>query len=180
MVFKWAVVTWHGEWFQWAPLSNKETGLYCAITKTPYRKISYTSESSQMKLFGKSGSIACKPRPRRACHLRYLSHTWVRYPGFAGHGVKCPILTTMVPGFSGNLIGCTIRSKWGPFGDLYLARKNLLCVWNKLFLGELNFSQSRTRPVKFLWWQIVPMQQSTNEWKNLIFFLIMGLAGTRW
>ena len=20
-----------------------------------------------------------------------LSHTWVRYPGFSGHGVKCPI-----------------------------------------------------------------------------------------
>ena len=64
-----------------------------------------------------------------------LSHTWVRYPGFSGHGVKCPILTTVVPGFSGDLICCTIRSKWGPFGDLYLARKNLLCVWNKLFLG---------------------------------------------
>ena len=28
-----------------------------------------------------------------------LSHTWVRYPGFWGHGVKCPILTTVVPGF---------------------------------------------------------------------------------
>ena len=66
----------------------------------------------------------------------------------------------------GDLIGCTIRSKWGPFGDLYLARKNLRCVWNKLFLGEIKFSQRRTRPVKSLWWQIVPMQESTNEWKN--------------
>ena len=61
--------------------------------------------------------------------FRALSHTWVRYPGFSGHGVKCPILTTVVPGFSGDLIGCTIRSKWSPFGDLYLARKKkLLCV----------------------------------------------------
>ena len=63
--------------------------------------------------------------------VRYdeLSHTWVRYPGFSGHGVKCPILTTVVPGFSGDLIGCTIRSKWGPFGDLHLARKkSSLCV----------------------------------------------------
>ena len=54
--------------------------------------------------------------------LFLLSLTWVRCPGFSGHGVKCPILTTVVPGFSGDLIGCTIRSKWGPFGDLYLAR----------------------------------------------------------
>ena len=70
----------------------------------------------------------------------HLSHTWVRYPGFSGgHGVKCPILTTVVPGFSGDLIGCTIRIKWGSFGDLYLARKNHLCVWNKLFLAEINF-----------------------------------------
>ena len=99
-----------------------------------------------------------------------LSHTWVRYPGFSSHGVKCPILTTVVPGFYGDLIGCTIRSKWGPFGDLSLARKNLLFVWNKLFLGEIKFSQRRTRPVKSLWWQIVPMQESTNEWKNLTIF----------
>ena len=70
-----------------------------------------------------------------------LSHTWVRCPGFSGHGVKCPILTAVVARFSGDLIGCTIRSQWGPFGDLYLARKNLLCVWNKLFLGEIKFSQ---------------------------------------
>ena len=109
--------------------------------------------------------------------IKRLSHTWVRYPGFSGHGVECPILTTVVPGFSGDLIGCTIRSKWGPFRDLYLARKNLLCVWNKLFLGEIKFSQRRTRPVKSLWWQIVPMQESTNEWKNLAFFLNNGTCG---
>ena len=70
-----------------------------------------------------------------------LSHTWVWYPGFSGHRIKCPILTTVVPGFSSDLIGCTIRSKWGPFGDLYLAMNNILCVWNKLFLGEIKFSQ---------------------------------------
>ena len=66
-----------------------------------------------------------------------LSHTWVRYPGFSGHGVKCPILTTVVPGFSGDLIGCTIQSQWGPFGDLHLARKKnffvceISCFWVK-------------------------------------------------
>ena len=100
----------------------------------------------------------------------WLSHTWVRYPGFSGHEVKCPILTTVVPGFSGDLIGCTIRSKWGSFGDLYLARKNRLWVWNKLFLAEIKFSQRRTRPVKSLWWQIDHMQESTYEWKNLTIF----------
>ena len=110
-------------------------------------------------------------------HPWYLSHTWVRYPRFSSHGVKCPILTTVVPGFSGDLIGCTIQSKWGPFGDLYLARKNLLFVWNKLFLGEIKFSQRRTSPVKYLWWQIVPMQGSTNEWKHLTIFLNNGTCG---
>ena len=86
------------------------------------------------------GFILC---PSQCCGL---SHTWVRYPGFSGHGVKCPILTTVVPGFSGDLIGYTIRSKWGSLGDLYLARKNRLCVlflalcvvsgWNKVFPKE--------------------------------------------
>ena len=44
-------------------------------------------------------------------------------------------------------------------------RKNLLCVWNKLFLCEIKFSQRRTRPVTSLQWQVIPMQESTNEWK---------------
>ena len=79
-----------------------------------------------------------------------LSHTWVRYQGFLGHEIKCLILTTVVPGFFGDLIGCTIRSKWGPFGNLYLARKNISCVWKKLFLVEIKLSQRRTRPVKYL------------------------------
>ena len=52
--------------------------------------------------------------------------------------------------------------------------KNLLCVWNKLFLGEIKFSQRRTRPLKSLWCQIVPMQESTNEQKNLTIFLNNG------
>ena len=30
------------------------------------------------------------------------------------------------------------------------------------------------------WWQIVPMQESTNEWKKLTQFQIMGLAETQW
>ena len=68
------------------------------------------------------------------------SHTWVRYPGFSGHGVS--------------------------FGDMYLARKNRLCVWNEWSLAEIKFSQRRTRPVKSLWWQIVHIQESTNEWKK--------------
>ena len=58
-------------------------------------------------------------------------------------------------------------------GICTLPEKNHFCVWNKLFLGKIKL---RTRPVKSLWWQIVRMQESTNEWKNLTFFLIMGLA----
>ena len=68
-----------------------------------------------------------KSKNKNSIQFHHLSHTWVRYPGFSGHGVKCPILTTVVPGFSSDLIDCTIRSKWDPFGDLYLARKIFVC-----------------------------------------------------
>ena len=39
-----------------------------------------------------------------------LYHTWVRYPGFSGHEIQCPIQTTAVPGFSGDRIWCTTWS----------------------------------------------------------------------
>ena len=78
------------------------------------------------------------------------------------------------------------RSDWlchseqmGPIWGYVPCQKKKNCVWNKLFLGEIKFSQSRTRPVKSLWWQIVPMQESTNEWKNLTIFEVMGLAETQ-
>ena len=60
-------------------------------------------------------------------------------------------------------------------GICTLPEKNY-CVWNKLFLGEIKFSQRGTHPGKSLWWQIVPMQESTNEWKNLTIFQIVGLV----
>ena len=72
------------------------------------------------------------------------------------------------------------RANGAHLGNLYLARKNPLCVWNKLFLGEIKFSQRRTRPVKSLGWQTVPMQESTNEWKNLTIFYKMELVETQW
>ena len=108
-----------------------------------------------------------------------LSHTWVRYPGFWGHGVKCPILTTVVPGFPAIWLAVPFGANGAHLGICTLPEKNIFCVWNKLFLGEIKFSQSRTRPVKSLWWQIVPMQESTNEWKNLTIFEVMGLAETQ-
>ena len=106
-----------------------------------------------------------------------LSHTWVRYPGFSGHGIKCPILTTVVPGFPAIWLAVPIGANGAHLGICILPeKKNLFCVWNKLFLDEIFFSQRKTRPVKSLWCQIVPMQESTNEWKNLTIFEIMGLA----
>ena len=53
----------------------------------------------------------------------------------------------------------------------------IFLVRNKLFRGEMKFSQRRTRPVKSLWWQIVHMQESTNEWKNVAFFLNIETCG---
>ena len=109
-----------------------------------------------------------------------LSHTWVRYPGFSGHGVKCPILTTVVSGFSVDLIDCTIRSKWGSFGgSVPCQEKSSLCV-KSVVSGWKKYFPKRTRLVKPLWGQIVHMQQPTNDWKNLTIFEIMGFAGTQW
>ena len=105
-------------------------------------------------------------------HVRYniLSHTWVRYPGFSGHGIKCPILTTVVPGFPAIWLAVPFGANGVHLGICTLPEKKTFSVWNKLFLCEIKFSQKRTRPVKSLWWQIVPMQESTNEWKNLTIF----------
>ena len=64
---------------------------------------------------------------------------------------------------------------WGSV--LCHTKKTSFCVWNKLFLGEITFSHRRTHPVKSLWWQIVPMQESTNEWKNLTIFGLAVLNG---
>ena len=102
-----------------------------------------------------------------------LSHTWVRYPGFSGHVVNYPILTTVVPGFPAIWLAVPFGENGAHLGICTLSEKNIFCVWNKLFLGEIQFSQRRTHAVKSLWWQIVPMQESTNEWKNLTIF---GLA----
>ena len=38
---------------------------------------------------------------------------------FSVHDVQCPIQTTVVPWFHGDLTGCTTQSKWGPFGELF-------------------------------------------------------------
>ena len=95
-----------------------------------------------------------------------LSHTWVRYPGFSGHVVKCPILTTVVPGFPAIWLAVPFGANGAHLGICTLSEKIFFFVWNNLFLGVIKFSQRRTHPVKSLWWQIVPMQESTNEWKN--------------
>ena len=105
--------------------------------------------------------------------FKLLSHTWVWYPGFSGHGIKCPILTTVVPGFSGDLIDCTIRSKWDPFGDLYLARNIIFCLWNKLFLSEKSFFPKENSSCEVFMVTNCPyaginkwMEKSNNFWNN--------------
>ena len=58
----------------------------------------------------------------------FLPHTWVRYPGFSGHEVQCLIGTTVVPGFSGDLIGCTMRANGVHMRIYFLPDKNRFCV----------------------------------------------------
>ena len=66
------------------------------------------------------------------------------------------------------------RSEWlyhsKLIGPIWGSLPCQIVFFNKLFPGEIKFSQRRTGPVKFLWWQIVLMQESTNQWKNLAIF----------
>ena len=114
------------------------------------------------------------PFSARPCHYPTLG---CDIQGFRAPGVKCPTLTTVVPGFPAIWLGVPFGASGAHLGICTLPEKNLRCVWNKLFLGEIKFSQRRTLPVKSLWWQIVPMQESTNELKNLTFFLNNGTCG---
>ena len=102
--------------------------------------------------------------------LYYLSHTWVRYPGFRAMGLSVQYWPRWFQDFPAIWLAVPLGANGAHLGICTLPEKNLLCVWNKLFLGEIKLSQRRTRPVKSLWWQNVPMQESTNEWENLTIF----------
>ena len=65
-----------------------------------------------------------------------LSHTWVRYPGFWGHGVKCPILTTVVPGFPAIWLAVPFGANGAHLGICTLPEKiffvcEISCFWVK-------------------------------------------------
>ena len=78
------------------------------------------------------------------CLNNTLSHTWVRYPGFSGHVVKCPILTTVVPGFPAIWLAVPFGANGAHLGICTLSEKiffvcEISCFWVKYsFLkGEL-------------------------------------------
>ena len=116
-------------------------------------------------------------------HMRQFTHvSSLHYPtlgcdiqGFLAMGLSVQYW----PGWFQNFLAIWLAVPFGAngahLGICTLPEKNLLCVWNKLFLGEIQFSQGRTRPVKSLWWQNVPMQESANEWKNLTIFKLRDL-----
>ena len=89
-----------------------------------------------------------------------LSHTWVRYPGFRAMGFSAQYWSWWFQDFPAIWILGSVP-----------CQKN---VWIKLFRGEIKFFQRRPRSVKYLLWQIAPMHESTNEWKN------NGIYGTQW
>ena len=126
------------------------------------------------------------PFRSRKCILKCLLPKWWPFcQGGVNHGVY-PTLGRDIQGL--RAMGLSVqtdhgcfrifqRSDWlyhseqmEPVWGSVPCQKNLLCVRNKLFLGEIKFSQRRTHPVKSSRWQIVPMQESTNEWKNLTIF----------
>ena len=110
--------------------------------------------------------------------LFMLSHTWVWYPGLSGLSVQ--YWPRWFQDFPAIWLAVSLAANGVHLGIYTLPEKCLFYVWNNLFRGEIKFSQRRTSPMKSLWWQIVPMQESTNEWKNLTISNIMGLAETQW
>ena len=73
---------------------------------------------------------------QRRALFRMLSHTWVRYPGFWGHAVKCPILTTVVPGFPAIWLAVPFGANGAHLGICTLPEKiffvcEISCFWVK-------------------------------------------------
>ena len=115
---------------------------------------------------------------------RCLCDTFVYYPtlgcdiqGFQAMGLSVQNWPQWFQNFPAIWMAVPFGANAAHLGICTLPEKNLLCVWNELFLDEIKFCQSRTRPVKSLWWQVVPMQESRNAWKNLAFFLNNGTCG---
>ena len=92
-----------------------------------------------------------------------LSHTWVRYPGFQAMGLNVQYWPRWFQDYPAIWLAVPFGANGSHLGICTSPERNPLCVWNKLFLGEIKSSQRRTRPVKSLWCQIVPMKESTNE-----------------
>ena len=110
---------------------------------------------------GPSGTFALPGH--HAVTFHNLSHTWVWYPRFLDHGFQCPILTTVV--FLVIWLAVPLWANGAHLGIFTLPEEIFLCEINCFWWNK--FSQRRTCPVNSLWCQIVPVQESTNEWKNL-------------
>ena len=68
-----------------------------------------------------------------------LSHTWVRYPGFSGHGIKCPILTTVVPGFPAIWLAVPFGANGAHLGICTLPEKKIFLCEISCFCVKLSF-----------------------------------------
>ena len=101
----------------WQIQSNNIENVFCVYRRVPKFSFDRNLRSWVLNHF------------RVNCH-RYciLSHTWVRYPGFSGHGVKCPILTTVVPGFQAIWLAVPFGANGAHLGICTLPEKSSLCV----------------------------------------------------
>ena len=68
-----------------------------------------------------------------------LSHTWVRYPGFSGHGIKCAILATVVPGFPAIWLDVPFGANGTHLGICTLPEKKLFVCEISCFCVKLSF-----------------------------------------
>ena len=127
------LATFH-HWFRWWPDAGQATCHYLKQWYLVYWRI-----------YGSSGLNELIPTcMSRTGGFFVLSHTWVRYPGVSGYEVQCPIQTTVVHGFFGDLTGCTMRANGAHLEICFLPEYLFVCEiicfgGNNVFTKE-NFS----------------------------------------
>ena len=118
-------------------------------------------------------------RNKKKCDTMHYPTLGCDIQGFRAMGLSVQYWPRWFQDFPAIWLAVPFGANWAHLGICTFPEK-IICVWNKLFLCEIKFSQRRSGPLKSLCWQIVPMQESTNECKNLTIFLNNGTCGSQW
>ena len=90
-----------------------------------------------------------------------------------GREVSWPIQTAAGPGFPPIWVAIPRGANGTHLGISSLTYFFCIVWWNTLFGGEFNISN---RPMNSLWWHFDPIQESTNEWKKIVYSEMMGFT----